>query len=629
MEIKKRRVVTLCLDGLDPRLCARWMEAGLLPTFARLREQGTFSPLRTTNPPETAAAWAAFATGQNPGKTGVFDFVLRDPKTYSPLPGLVTLVPRKPGEPARFKNARHGNPVWKILGEHDRRATVLNLPVTWPPEPFNGQLLSGMGAPDIAGTLGLATHYSTAHPASQVKMRGRDEKIVVQIEDPRQGDGVVETVLHGSGESTIPLRFCRVPGSDRLTVAWPDGQVELAPHQFSDWYTVRFAADEMEAWGLCRFGLLELAPNLRVYAAPVMNHPGRPHLPITWPPTFAQELYQGLGNYRTLGREVDIFALLENVLDEDILLRDTFAALAEREQMTRYVLDRYDSDLLISWFGVVDTTQHGYWAFTDPGHPLYTEEGRRRYGDAIQHVYQWLDNMVGRLLADLDEDILLLIASDHGCVNWRRSVHFNTWLWREGYLVFKELSTGVYGQAPTIAGELAVPLTLVDWSRSRAYSVGCGKIYLNLQGREGQGIVAPGAEAAALEAELTARLLAWRDPATGGPVVRNVYRSRDVQWGPQMHRAPDLIVGLHDGYRVSWSSLAQISLGEPVVDNLSKLGGDHISVDHELVPGTLMANVRLNVGDSTPHILDVTPTVLDCFGLAAPTDLDGRSLWPH
>jgi predicted AlkP superfamily phosphohydrolase/phosphomutase len=96
-----------------------------------------------------------------------------------------------------------------------------------------------------------------------------------------------------------------------------------------------------------------------------------------------------------------------------------------------------------------------------------------------------------------------------------------------------------------------------------------------------------------------------------------------------MHRAPDLIVGLHDGYRVSWSSLAQISLGEPVVDNLSKLGGDHISVDHELVPGTLMANVRLNVGDSTPHILDVTPTVLDCFGLAAPTDLDGRSLWPH
>jgi len=633
MEMTKRRVVILGLDGLDPRLCARWMDAGLLPTFARLRGGGTFSPLRTTNPPETAAAWAAFATGQNPGKTGVFDFVLRDPRTYTPMPGLVTLATRKRDEPRRFKNVRQGDPIWKIMGEQGRRATVLNLPVTWPPDPFNGQLLSGMGAPDITGTAGLATHYSTAHPASQVKMRGRDEKIVVQAADPRQpvptrgGDGTVETVLHGPGESTIPLHFRRVPGADRLTVSWPDGKVELTPHRLSEWCTVRFTFEEAEVWGLCRFALLELEPDLRVYASPVMNHPACPHLPITWPPAFAQELYQGLGNYRTLGREVDIFALLENVLDEELLLHDTFAALAEREQMTRYALEHYDSDLLISWFGVVDTTQHGYWAFTDPGHPLYTAEGHARYGDAIQRVYQWLDGMVSRLLADLDEDTLLLIASDHGCVNWRRSVHFNTWLWREGYLVFKELP-GAQSQGPTIAGELAVPLTLVDWSRSRAYSVGCGKIYLNLQGREGQGIVAPGAEAEALEAELTARLLAWRDPATGGPVVRSVYRSRDVQWGPQMYRAPDLIVGLYDGYRVSWSSLAQISLGEPVVDNLSKLGGDHISVDHELVPGTLMANVPLNLGDGGPHILDVTPTVLECLGLDAPADLDGRSLWP-
>jgi predicted AlkP superfamily phosphohydrolase/phosphomutase len=131
----KRRVVILGLDGLDPTLLSQWMDAGGLPNFARLRAEGTFSPLRTTNPPETACAWAAFSTGQNPGKTGIFDFVIRDPHTYSPLPGLVALARGKPGEPPRFRNARQGEPVWKILGDHGLQATVLNLPVTWPPDP--------------------------------------------------------------------------------------------------------------------------------------------------------------------------------------------------------------------------------------------------------------------------------------------------------------------------------------------------------------------------------------------------------------------------------------------------------------------------------------------------------------
>ena len=92
--LKNRRVVILGLDGLDPKLGEMWMGEGLLPNFSRLRDRGTFSPLTVTNPPETAASWAAFSTGQNPGKTGIFDFIVRDPKTYTLLPGMVSLVRR-------------------------------------------------------------------------------------------------------------------------------------------------------------------------------------------------------------------------------------------------------------------------------------------------------------------------------------------------------------------------------------------------------------------------------------------------------------------------------------------------------------------------------------------------------
>lgn len=617
-----KRAIILGLDGLDPRLSERWMDAGLLPHLARLRERGVFSPLTTTNPPETAAAWAAFATGQNPGKTGIFDFITRDPQTYTILPAMVTLVRQQESRPSELVSARHGISLWKILGDHGLQAAVLNLPVTWPPEPFDGQLLSGMGTPDLLGTAGRATCYSTA--IAQSRLRSNLQEVAIRAQE-----GVVETTLPGPHNQSLPLRFQIDAAARQVTATVQGNSVRLQEKGWSDWCEVRFRLEDKEVVGLCRFCLLEIEPEIRIYASPLQSHPRQPHVPISHPASFAQELYRALGPFRTQGREVDIFSLLGGALDDDVLLDDTFRALEERERMTQHLL-RQANDLVISWIGVVDTTQHGYWRFMDPAHPLYAEEGRRRYGDAIQRVYQWLDGMVGRLIEAMDQEAFLLIVSDHGCAGWRRSVHLNTWLWREGYLALKEGQEGPAGQPAPFPGDAqaAVPFSQVDWPRTRAYAVGCGKIYVNLRGREGQGRVSPGAEAAALEDELIARLLAWRDPADGQAVVNAVYRSRDVQWGPHMHRAPELIVGLRGGYRVAWSSMSWISRGEPLVDNLGKVSGDHISMDYALVPGTLLSNARLDLGRGAPHLVDVAPTVLDYFGLEAPADMDGRSRWP-
>jgi predicted AlkP superfamily phosphohydrolase/phosphomutase len=624
-EAGARRVVILGLDGLDPDLSARWMDAGLLPTFAHMREHGTFSPLTTTNPPETPAAWASFATGQNPGKTGIFDIVIRDPETYTPIPGMVILA-RGQGSDARLKGARRGTPMWEILGRRGLRATVLNLPVTWPPEPFNGRLLSGMGTPDLLGTAGRAVYYSSEIREPRSRLSVQEVRIEVN-------DGVVDTVLHGPEHQTLPLRFEIDAGARRGKARLQGQVVALEEKAFSQWCQVSFSREGEEVVGLCRFCLLAIEPELRIYCSPLQSHPQEPHVPISVPPSFAKELYQALGPYRTQGREVDIFNLLGGVLEDDVLLNDTFQALREREEMTQYLLRRGGDDLLISWFGVVDTTQHGYWRFIDPEHPRYTEEGRRQYGDAIQRVYQRLDRMVARVIETVGEDVIVIIVSDHGCTSWRRSVRFNTWLWREGFLALTgdQLQEAVPGPvaATTDAEGQAVPFSQVDWDRTSAYAVGCGKIYLNLRGREGRGTVTPGAEAEALEEEITTRLLSWRDPATGKPVVNNVYRSRDVQWGPLMDRAPELIVGLRSGYRIAWASISRIALGEPLVDNVGKLSGDHVSVDFKLVPGTLLSNVRLDLTNGQPHIMDIAPTVLDGFGLDVPDAVDGRSRWPR
>ncbi|MFN3477142.1 MAG: alkaline phosphatase family protein, partial [Candidatus Methylomirabilales bacterium] len=531
----RKRVVILCLDGMDPDLLERWMGEGYLPHFRRLREKGTYSPLQTINPPETAAAWAAFAAGKNPGKTNIFDFVIRDPKTYTPLSGLMTIKPGRGGRPLYTSN-RRGDPVWKLLGEKGLRSTILNLPATWPPEPFNGRILTGMGTPDLHGTLGTFTFYSTAHPDSRLRHLGRDVKITLK-------DNKVETILHGPEEVTVPLSFERPKGSKQVVITWPQGSTVVHQGRLSGWCEVRFPLKGKEALGLCRFCLLEVEPDLKLYCSPIQNHPVQPYFPLTYPSSFAQELYEALGPYRTMGREVDIFSLLGNALSDDVLLEDTFSAIDEQGRMTLHVLHQGQDALLISWFGVIDTTQHGYWRFVDSGHPLYTEEGHRRYGDAVLRVYRRLDEFLGQVLQAMDDRTVLFIVSDHGCANWRRSVHFNTWLLREGYLVLKD--EALAPSPSPVEGEPMVPLSQVDWGRTRAYSVGCGKIYVNLRGREGQGIVEPGAEYEALRDELRARLKAWRDPKTGDPVVHHVYRAEEAHWGEYLAAAPDLIVGLN------------------------------------------------------------------------------------
>jgi predicted AlkP superfamily phosphohydrolase/phosphomutase len=618
----KKRVIVLGFDGLDPKLTKKWMDAGLLPTFSKLAETGSFSPLTTTNPPETAAAWAAFSTGQNPGKTGVIDFVIRDPRTYTPLPGLIQLKRSPDGGPPIPVATRQGVPVWKIVGDNGLQSTVLNLPVTWPPERFNGRLLSGMGVPDISGRGNRAGYYSTAIKTPEKRFSVWEVSIELV-------DGVVETILFGPGEQTIPIQFTVNPETMTATVNIQGSVTKMDVGHLSDWCEVSFPTGETAVHGMCRFCVLEIEPELRIYCSPVQIHPGKPFLPISNPPSFSAELYEALGPYRTQGREVDIFNLQENIIEDEVLLEDTFLALEEREKMTIHFIDQYTDDLIISWFGVVDTTQHGYWRFYDPQHPLYTEEGATKFGDTILKVYQWHDQMVGRILDRIGDDSLLMIASDHGCTDWRRSVDFNAWLMQEGFLTLlpeDQVPEETEQFMPQVGSVKGVPFSHVDWSKTKAYSIGMGKIYLNLRGREGQGIVNPGAEAVAIEDELIASFMSWHDPKNGEPVVSNVYRSRDVQWGPAMKRTPELIVGLHGGFRVAFSSVRQITLGGPLKDNDKKISGDHVSVDFELVPGTFMSNKPFDFGDGFPHLLDISPTILEFFDLEVPADMDGRSL---
>ena len=209
------------------------------------------------------------------------------------------------------------------------------------------------------------------------------------------------------------------------------------------------------------------------------------------------------------------------------------------------------------------------------------------------------------------------MLSDHGFQTFRRGVNLNAWLHQNGYLALEE------GRAES--GEW---FRGVDWTRTRAFGVGLGGIFLNIQGREAQGIVPP-EEAQSLADELVAKLSGLIDTDLDQVAVREVYPAHRLykDKGPYADDAPDLIVGYAVGWRASWDGVRGVVNATIFDDNTKAWSGDHC-IDPELVPGVLIANHAWQIEGRKPVISDMAPTLLDLFGVPAPRYMDGKSLAP-
>ena len=194
----ENQVVVLGFDGADPDLLAQWMKEGKLPNLQKLADSGSFKPLGTTNPPESPVAWATFATGLNPGSTGIFDFLKRNPKSYLPELALVSrekpeflwgLIPlKKP----KVVNLRGGVPFYKAAADAGYKTTVIRMPLEFPPVQIpGGKLWSGLGVPDLRGTWGTFFYFGsdlTRSVASDTEFGGKLVPIEVR-------DGVAQAII--------------------------------------------------------------------------------------------------------------------------------------------------------------------------------------------------------------------------------------------------------------------------------------------------------------------------------------------------------------------------------------------------------------------------------------------------
>jgi predicted AlkP superfamily phosphohydrolase/phosphomutase len=493
------RVLIFGLDGATLDLVRPWAAAGYLPNLARLMANGVTGELESTLPPVTSPAWPTFMTGCNPGKHGVFDFIR----------------PRGDGFDLVNATSIRRPTIWRILSEAGLRVGVMSVPVTYPAQPVNGFLITGMLSPARGGQI--------CYPADLLK---RHE--------------------HHVGPYRIVPRVQYTPGAEGQFLA--------------DLYDL---IDTHGRWGL---------------------------------------------------------------------------HLMQHEQW----------DVFMIHFLALDLMQHALWRFMDKTHPRYEPSP---FENGILDGYARVDAAVGRMLDQIDDQTIVLVMSDHGFGPLDGIVNLNNYLIDKGLLTLKSdpltrLRAGAFrrGLTPATAFRWLARLGLqnlvarvskgtrnramgrflsyeaVDWSRTVAYSMGhVGQIYLNLAGREPQGLVRPADYETTLNSVIQV-MQELRDQDGRSMITRLVPRTA-VYHGPFADRGPDLHVEM-DHHR--WIAFPLFATdGRLLTQQIRGDSGCHRQHGLFLAMGP---GIRRGETLTGAHIMDLAPTILHLVGLPVQSGMDGRVL---
>ncbi len=262
------------------------------------------------------------------------------------------------------------------------------------------------------------------------------------------------------------------------------------------------------------------------------------------------------------------------------------------------------------------------WNYLDPQHPFYDARKADGFQDEMLQAYKRMDRIVGRARDLVGPDTLFLICSDHGFSSYRRGVNYNNWLQEQGLLTLK----GQTAERATLEKlfETRDLMGGYDWENTKAYAMGLGGIYINLMGRERNGIVLPGPEYEEVRRQIIEGLEALVDENGARPVTK-VWKREEMYSDYRGDLVPDLRVGNSLGYRVSWQTTLG-GFGQSVIeDNDRAWTGEHCSNDPAVVPGILFSNRALRT--DTPRMVDMMPTIVQALGLDVPEGLDGEPLF--
>lgn len=553
-------------------------------------------------------------------------------------------------------NHLKGKSFWEIASDKGVKSVVIRHPDTFPAKPFKeGRLLSGLGVPDLRGRIGTPTIITTDY---SLKMRDNEfsveivpvnsnvyeEKVKVDVPGPynkpfysyplsEYEDGCVDDELkdnlrkeakkelENKGVSEIvyfPL-FLKANGDKGSCEIELEGKkFELKERQWSDWIDVTFKFSKLiKIKGLVRLYLMAVKPELKLYISPIQIHPDN-NLHISYPENYAKELFKRFGPFKTMGWAVDTWTISSGLSDEEQFLSDMYQTEGAYEKIMVQLLKDGDCDLYVQIYEFTDRIAHILWRYIDEKHPLYDSNNAPKYQNELKKSYIYMDKIIGEAMELIPKDCTLIILSDHGFASFRKEVNYNRWLVDNGLMTLKE-DTGLMSLYD-LFDDNRLLFKNVDWSKTKAYALGLGNIYINLKGREKEGIVEEGKDYEEVVNKIINELPKIVDPETGEHPVCKVYRRDEIYKNYDPNLVPDLRVSNNPGYRVSWQTSLGGAPDNLITPNLKPWSGDHCSLDPEWVKGMIISNRKLG---ENPNIIDVAPSVLS-FLKVNPDGMEGK-----
>ncbi len=552
------KTLILGFDSFDPAVFEEMAGRNQLPNLEKFSQLGGYSRLEVCSPPQTEVSWTSIATGADPGGHGIFDFVHRDPASYIPYVSILPMRKSALGE--QFVPPYTATTLFEAAADMGYPATALWWPAMFPARPaLPVNTLPGLGTPDIRGQLGVGTLLSTEEEVLKktavVKLSAVGKnRFTASLPGPQtKGREGPQTISLPISLEVVNRNLARLTAGDQ--------QLDLRLGEWSEIVELRFKAGMLlNVYAITRFIATCLSGVIRVYVLPLQIHPAHSTWHYASSASFSKKIWKDVGSYLTLGWPQDTTGLEDGCIDDAQFLQLCQSIFDQRIKILYYLMNDFREGVLASIFDDLDRVQHMFF------HDRM---------DVVQDWYRQLDRFVGDIHARVEAwtgKYRLLILSDHGFADFRQKVHLNRWLLDNDYLFMKNGGNDLSG---------------VDWTKTVAYAVGLNSIYLNVAGREGQGIVSADQVERLLD-EIKSQLLDWKD-GDRVSIIQRIRLKHETYSGPYTRFGPDLVVGYAPGYRAS----SETGLGKiPAIalePNPDHWGADHC-MDSEVVPGVIFAN---------------------------------------
>ena len=586
----------------------------------------------------------------------------------------------------RSTNPNKAKNFWDYAGDAGVNCVIIDPAQAFDmPTPEHVDMLAGLGVPDARGGIGEWFLYTTNPEEFSRPPRGRGDNLTAgTVYRVDEDGGTIYTKLYGpknfwleeklqkeideideelsrpelqfersmklsqrkselgdqlskAKENRTNLDMTITREGDKARVKIGEQEQVIGEGEWSEFFELTFEMNPiLRAHALTRVRLIHLEdPFFEMFVNVLDIDPRSPPFwqAISSPFSYSKEIADVAGLYETYGWPTATMPFKDGLVPHEVLCEDVEFTLNWRENVTRSQLERDDWKVLMSVFSTTDRIQHMMYRYYDKDHPMHDPVEAAReisffgervpLSETIPMIYKQMDRVIGDVLDNHVRDgDTFIVCSDHGFQSFRRQVHVNNVLAELGYLALKPIADKNGGKG----------LAFVDWDNTRAYSLGMGFIYLNLEGRESRGIVKQ-SEAKDLLRKIREDFMEVRDPENGAKICNDAYITEEVHSGEYLDLEGDMLMGFAPTYRVSWDStfgglgveedeLGGYKASSICEDNDSLWSGGHVSVALPDVAGVFFSNRKLADMSQTVQALAIGPTVLNRIGVEIPAEMD-------